>query len=96
MNKPMTLHVRPVNITFFADTVKKMNAQINRPLQRLGQYYGRVLDRRIDRRQTISLLEAQTAFFLGITPAAFPLLLRVALLVWAVAAVCRCRRLLRQ
>ena len=96
MNNSMTFRLRPMGIGLVAATVKKFNNAISRPVNELGQYYSRVLDRRLDRRQTLSLIEAQTAFLVALVAGESPLLLRVALLAWAVADVCRCRRLLHE
>ena len=66
----------------------------NRPAEWLRQYYSSVLERKINMRQTWSLIEVQTAFFAGIMPANYSLWLRAAGCVWFLMALKRCRRLL--
>lgn len=48
----------------------------------LRQYYSRVLERPIDLRQTLLLVQAQVAFVLAALPAECPLLLRAAFALW--------------
>ena len=59
----------------------------------LSHYYSTVLERPVSKRLTWALLEAQTAFFLGIVPAAVPMIVRLIALGWFFVAVKRCRRL---
>ena len=66
----------------------------NRPAEWLRQYYSSVLERKINMRQTWSLIEVQAAFFAGIMPANYSLWLRAACCVWFLMALKRCRRLL--
>lgn len=63
------------------------------PVERLSRYYSRVLERPVGQRLTWALLEAQSAFFLGILPATLPLWVRLAALAWFGIAVVRCKRL---
>ena len=70
----------------------KAAALVHKPVEMARNYYSKVLGQQVTGGQTWCLLEAQTAFFLGIMPAAYPLTLRAACLVWAVWAAVRCRR----
>ena len=58
----------------------------------IADFYSSMLERRVDRSQTIALLEAQTAFLFGIMPMDMPILLRLFFTIWTVVAVARCRR----
>ena len=70
------------------ENVKKV---ANRPIEWLGQYYSSVLERDINKRQTWSLIEVQTAFFAGVMPADYSLLLRAACCLWFYLALRRCQ-----
>ena len=104
MNTQMTLQTRPQTFTQLAAATRRLALQATLSLSkltrislsRLTRYYAQVLDRPLDNRHTLALLEAQAAFFLGMMPAYCPLLIRVALLVWATLAVVRCKRLLNE
>lgn len=61
----------------------------------IAGFYGKQLERDVNRRQTLALLEAQLAFFLGIMPIDMPMTLRIAFTVWTVVAVKKCKRCLR-
>lgn len=58
----------------------------------IADFYSSMLERRIDRSQTIALLEAQTAFLFGIMPMDMPILLRLFFTIWTIVAVARYRR----
>lgn len=72
------------------ENVKKV---ANLPVEWLRQYYSSVLERDINMRQTWSLIEVQVAFFAGIMPANYSLLLRAAFCTWFLMALKRCRGL---
>lgn len=61
----------------------------------IAGFYGKQLERDVNRRQTLALLEAQLAFFLGIMPIDMPMTLRIAFTVWTIVAVKKCKRCLR-
>lgn len=60
----------------------------------IAGFYGKQLERDVNRRQTLALLEAQLAFFLGIMPIDMPMTLRIAFTVWTIVAVKKCKRCL--
>ena len=70
------------------ENVKKV---ANRPMEWLRQYYSSVLERDINKRQTWSLIEVQAAFFAGVMPADYSLLLRATCCLWFYLALRRCR-----
>jgi hypothetical protein len=57
-------------------------------------FYSKQLERNVNRRQTLALLEAQLAFFLGIMPIDMPIALRIAFTAWTIVAVKKCKRCL--
>ena len=63
-------------------------------MNHVTDFYSKQLERNINRRQTLALLEAQLAFFLGIMPIDMPMALRIAFTVWTVVAVKKCKRCL--
>ena len=73
--------------------IENMKKSLKRPAEWLRQYYSAVMEREINDRQTWSLIEVQTAFFAGIMPADYSLLLRAACCLWFYLALKRCRRL---
>ena len=87
MEKQMTMQ----STWMLLENVKQV---ANRPAEWLRQYYSSVLERKINMRQTWSLIEVQTAFFAGIMPANYSLWLRAVCCVWFLMALKRCRRLI--
>ena len=91
MNNEMIMNVRE----------EKMNTVINetadalrRPLMMLTQYYSKVLDRKVDMRQTLSLLNAQMAFFVTAF-AGCSLIVRAFLFAWLVSALLKCKEVMK-
>ena len=64
---------------------------VRRPLTRLSGYYSKVLERPVDNRQTLLLLNAQLAAFVTIFPIECPTLLRVACATWFLSALLKCK-----
>lgn len=60
----------------------------------IAGFYVKQLERDVNRRQILALLEAQLAFFLGIMPIDMPMTLRIAFTVWTIVAVKKCKRCL--
>ncbi|MBR5038853.1 MAG: hypothetical protein IKX65_09055 [Prevotella sp.] len=90
-NKEMIL-TAPFGSHFIADKLNRIVEMVNRPVNLLRQYYAQVLERELNMRQTWSLIEAQTAFFLGVMPVGYAFPLRAAALVWLIVAVRKCRQ----
>lgn len=65
------------------------------PLKWLSSYYGQVLERPINIRQTLHLLHAQVAAFMTIFPVNGPMFFRLFCLFWLVSAVLKCRTALQ-
>ena len=94
MNKEITYHMRNMAGDMVAEWTKMCIEKANGPARMLRKYYSDVTGQELSMRQTWSLIEAQTAFFLGIMPANFTLVLRIVLLTWAVVAVKKCSKFL--
>ena len=73
--------------------IENVKKSLKRPTEWLRQYYSAVMEREINDRQTWSLIEVQVAFFAGIMPADYSLLLRAACCLWFYLALKRCQRL---
>ena len=73
---------------------KRMTNTYDNMMNHVTDFYSKQLERNINRRQTLALLEAQLAFFLGIMPIDMPMILRIAFTVWTVVAVKKCKRCL--
>lgn len=71
---------------------KRMTNTYDNMMNHVTDFYSKQLERNINRRQTLALLEAQLAFFLGIMPIDMPMALRIAFTVWTVVAVKKCKR----
>ena len=71
---------------------KRMTNTYDNMMNHVTDFYSKQLERNINRRQTLALLEAQLAFFLGIMPIDMPMALRMAFTVWTVVAVKKCKR----
>jgi hypothetical protein len=84
MNNQMTIRQEKMNL------VMNLNAVVRLPLEKLSQYYGDVLGRKINVNQTLHLLNAQAAFLLTVFPdCTAPV--KAVCLTWFVAAVLKCR-----
>lgn len=73
---------------------KRVTNTYDNMMNHVTDFYSKQLERNINRRQTLALLEAQLAFFLGIMPIDMPMALRIAFTVWTVVAVKKCKRCL--
>ena len=73
---------------------KRVTNTYDNMMNHVTDFYSKQLERNINRRQTLALLEAQLAFFLGIMPIDMPMGLRIAFTVWTVVAVKKCKRCL--
>lgn len=71
---------------------KRVTNTYDNMMNHVTDFYSKQLERNINRRQTLALLEAQLAFFLGIMPIDMPMALRIAFTVWTVVAVKKCKR----
>ena len=71
---------------------KRVTNTYDNMMNHVTDFYSKQLERNINRRQTLALLEAQLAFFLGIMPIDMPMILRIAFTVWTVVAVKKCKR----
>ena len=71
---------------------KRVTNTYDNMMNHVADFYSKQLERNINRRQTLALLEAQLAFFLGIMPVDMPMTLRIAFTVWTVVAVKKCKR----
>ena len=71
---------------------KRVTNTYDNMMNHVTDFYSKQLERNINRRQTLALLEAQLAFFLGIMPVDMPMTLRIAFTVWTVVAVKKCKR----
>lgn len=71
---------------------KRVTNTYDNMMNHVTDFYSKQLERNINRRQTLALLEAQLAFFLGIMPIDMPMALRIAFTVRTVVAVKKCKR----
>ncbi len=93
MNKTMSKSDNTMTMVALTAAKRVINVYDN-VMNTVTDFYSKQLERRVNRRQTIALLEAQLAFFLGIMPIDMPVVLRIAFTVWTVIAVKKCRRCL--
>jgi len=88
MNNEMTLKVHESKFDLALVKCAKM---VRRSVTALAAYYSRVLERPVDNRQTVLLLNAQAAAFMTIFPADCSLVLRIVCGVWLVSALLKCK-----
>ena len=95
MKKEMTLSVNSANEmrlnTFFASAKKGLML----PITWLSQYYSAVLNKEVDTKATLQLLNVQVAFALAVLPAEAPFLFRVICTAWFALAISGCKRSLK-
>jgi hypothetical protein len=91
MNNETTIFAREQK----TDAMLNMVATVlNQPLKQLTLYYNKVLDRELNIRQTLHLLNAQAAFVMTIMPADAPWLVRLLCAFWLVKALLGCKKVL--
>ncbi|MDD7256676.1 MAG: hypothetical protein PUH24_00020 [Prevotellaceae bacterium] len=73
------------------EAVRKIKEMMGAPIRKLSVYYSSVLEQPVNARKTRALVEAQIAFFAGIFPANYPLILRIAFFVWLLMALRKCK-----
>ena len=93
MNKTTTTSNSTMIMGMLA-AAKRVTNTYDNMMNHVTDFYSKQLERNINRRQTLALLEAQLAFFLGIMPIDMPMALRIAFTVWTVVAVKKCKRCL--
>lgn len=93
MNKTMSKSDNTMTMVALTAAKRVINVYDN-VMNTVTDFYSKQLERRVNRRQTIALLEAQLAFFLGIMPIDMPMVLRIAFTIWTVVAVKKCKRCL--
>lgn len=71
-----------------------MSAAVEQSLLPVTSYYNKVLERELDNRQTISLLNAQLAFIMTVFPVDSPIVLRLLCAAWLVKALLWCKKIL--
>lgn len=91
MNNEISLNTCEMKVQLLTN---QLSARIASPLQWLASYYGKMLERPINQRQTLHLLNAQAAFVMTVF-AMGSVLVHVLCLVWLVAALLKCREVLR-
>ncbi len=69
-----------------------MMTAIERPLTRITLHYSEVLERKLDTRQTLCLLNAQIAFIMTVFPIDCSFLLRILCGCWLVNALLKCKK----
>lgn len=78
------------------DFIARICDWASEPIRLLGAYYSGILERKLSRRQTWRLIEAQMAFLMSILPADMSVAARLVLVAWLASAVARCRKALKQ
>ena len=90
MNNEMTFNLHRIAANRAEEIAKKSVEKMSAPVRWLRGYYSNITGRELSTRQMWSLIEAQTAFFLGVMPADYALVARVALLGWSIVAIRKC------
>lgn len=91
MNNEMILNSREQKVNgIFKATV----TTVNNLIAGIASYYGSVLERDIDNKQTLALINAQLAFVMTVFPIEASLLLRLLCALWLVAALLKCKEVL--
>lgn len=88
MNNEMMMNVSEQK---FELVMMQLAKAVRRPLTRLSGYYSKVLERPVDNRQTLLLLNAQLAALMAIFPIDCALSLRVVCGAWLVSALLKCK-----
>lgn len=98
MEKNITLSANSLFAAGLVNTVVNFVAGLrsvfSMPFEALRRYYGHVLERELNRRQTWLLVHAQVAFLFAAFACGGALLLRLAFCVWFLLAVLQCKRAL--
>lgn len=96
MEKDLILTVDVRRSTVARETAKseakKLAHKLMRPIEWLGNYYGRILEKPINRSQTLRLIEAQVAFAFSVLPVDCHLLLHGIFIGWFVWSVWKCKK----
>ena len=91
MNNEMILNRREQKINSILNATA---TAFNNSLRRVSSYYGQVLEREINNRQTLALLNAQIAFIMAVFPMDCSILLRSLCGCWLALALLKCKELL--
>jgi len=88
MNNEIILNNREQKLD---QVLTQVASSINRPLRSVTSYYSEVLNRKLNIRQTICLLNAQAAFLMTVFPVDCSFVLRLLCACWLVTALLKCK-----
>jgi len=87
MNNEMLLNTREEKLNV---VMNLMTTAARKPLAALSRYYSRILERPINMRQSLLMVNAQAAFIMTVFTQC-SLVLRVLFLCWLICAVLKCK-----
>lgn len=73
-----------------------MQAAMKRPVDNITLYYNKVLERELNNKQVLCLLNVQLAFIMTVFPIDCSFLLRIVCICWLLTALLKCREELRE
>lgn len=92
MKKEITLQNNATtNINLSSISKKAMNL-FNTTLTHVSQNYSSIVGEKLNNKQTLLILNAQTAFFFTVFPIACPVYIRIICLIWLVTALLQCKK----
>ena len=91
----MTLSVNSASEMRINNLFASVKKGIMFPIVWLSQYYSAVLNKEIDAKTTLQLLNVQAAFALAVLPAEAPFLFRAICTAWFALAISGCKRCLK-
>lgn len=92
MRKNMTMRV---NVTEYTNTISFTKMTINMIISMIAiirNYYSNVLGYRLNKKQTMLILNAQFAFLFTVFPIECPPILRIICMAWLITALMRCKQ----
>ena len=91
MEKNVSLSTRQNSPIGMRSFVKNILSAVMKPVELLAAYYSACLEREVNVKQTLLLVNAQAAFFMTAFPAECPLMLRIVCVAWMLHSLKLCK-----
>lgn len=90
-NERITMQNSAISNINATTIMKKAITMFNKGVSHVSRYYSEVVGEKLNNKQTLLIMNAQTAFFLTVFPATCPMYMRIICLAWLITALIQCK-----
>lgn len=91
MKKEMTLQNNATSAINLSNIWKKTVSMCNNTVTHISAYYSSLVGEKLNNKQTLLIMNAQTAFFMTVFPIECSVYLRIICLIWLITALLQCK-----